>query len=135
MKYLLSLTFVITALLGICKPVSAQEKTDSAFKSLICKEWKLLFYEEDGEKFPPAPEQRNDRMFFYPDYKVKSIEGKKIEHATWKYNAAAKTLIVTDNETKEKMTLKLISLTAQLWVMDYKDPEGAVVRMHMAPVK
>jgi hypothetical protein len=129
------LTFVIAALLGICKPVSAQEKTDSAFKSLICKEWKLLFYEEGGEKFPPTPEQRNDRMFFYADYKAKSVEGKKIEYATWKYDDATKIMTVIDNETKEKMTLKLITLTAQVCVMDYKDPEGIVLRMHMAPVK
>jgi hypothetical protein len=135
MKYLLSLTFVITALLGICKPVSAQEKADSAFKSLICKEWKLLFYEEGGEKFPPAPDQRNDRMFFYPDYKVKSIEGKTIEYATWKYNEATKTMTVIVKETKEKSTLKLITLTAQKCVLDYIDPEGGVVRMHMVPAR
>lgn len=135
MKYLLSLTLAIAALLGICKPLAAQEKADSAFKSLICKEWKLLFYEESGEKIPPAPDQRNDRMFFYQDNTAKSIEGKVIQHATWKYDEHTKILTVVDNETKEKMTLKLITLTAQVCVMDYKDPDGVVLRMHMAPLK
>jgi hypothetical protein len=135
MKYLSLLTFVIGGLLGICKPACAQESVNGAFKSMICKEWKLEFYEESGEKIPPAPDQRGDRMFFYQDNTVKSVEGKKIQQGTWTYDGVTKILTVTDNETKEKMKLKIITLTDKAWVADYKDPEGTVLRMHMTPVK
>ncbi|QEH42866.1 lipocalin family protein [Chitinophaga sp. XS-30] len=127
--------FIIYAALVPAAPVCAQEKSDKTFKALICKEWKLKFYEEDGEKFPPAPDQSGDRMFFYQDNTVKSIEQKKIQHGTWAYDEVKKILTVVDNETKEKATLKVIALAPDKCVLDYKDPEGSVLRMHMVPVK
>jgi hypothetical protein len=45
--------YIILALLLFAgKLVWAQ--TDSNFESLISKEWKMVSYEADGEKFPPT---------------------------------------------------------------------------------
>lgn len=135
MKYLSLVTSIVFTLLTVCKPAHAQEKTDSAFTTLLCKEWKLDFYVDNGEKLPPTPEQKGDRMFFYRNNTVKSIEGGEIQHATWKYDETRKIVTVIDNETKAKFIMKVVSLTNEVCVIDVRDPEGSVMRMQMSPVK
>lgn len=102
--------------------------------SLLCKNWQLVSYEESGEKFPPSPEQKNDRMTFYFDHKVKSVETGNIQNGTWEYDSTKKLLTVIDNQTKEKAVLKVLKLTKTECVLEYKDPEGTMLKMHMAPV-
>src|SRR5689334_20918135 len=101
---------LITLLTQFSKTAIGQ--TTDSFDSLICKEWKLVSYEEQGEKFPPAPDQKNDRMIFYNDHKVKSIETGNIQNGIWQYDATKKTLSVVDNQTKEKATMKVLKITS-----------------------
>jgi hypothetical protein len=123
---------LITLLTQFSKTAIGQ--TTDNFDSLICKEWKLVSYEEQGEKFPPAPDQKNDRMIFYNDHRVKSIETGNIQNGIWQYDATKKTLSVVDNQTKEKATMKVLKITSDECVLEYKDPEGNLLIMYMAPV-
>ncbi len=128
----LSITFFLFA---VCGPSFAQGTTTEGFDKLICKEWALKFYEQGGEKIPPSPEQKNDRMIFYPDHKVKSVEAGGTQNGVWQYNSIKKLLSVVDNETKEKMDLTVISLTQDACVLEFTDPDGGKMKMHMTPVK
>jgi hypothetical protein len=130
MNRLLTLLFV-----GISGSLFGQGTLTDNFDKLICKEWVLKFYQQGSDKFPPSPEQKNDRMTFYSDHKVKSIEGGGIQNGVWEYNASKKLLTVTDHDTKEKMNLTVISLTETSCILEFTDPDGGKMKMHMAPVK
>ena len=115
-----------------CSSLLAQ--TDStSFKNLVCKEWVLKSYEENGEKFPPAPEQKKDLMIFYKDHKAKSIENKKIQNGTWQYDQFKKTLTVLDLDTNEKVIMNVLKISSTDLIIEYKDPEGAILKMYLKP--
>ena len=103
------------------------------FDNLICKEWLLKAYEEDGEKFSPAPEQQNDLMIFYKNKEVKSIESGNIQNGVWQYNSRTNELVILDNDTKEKTILKVLKLTQNECIIEYKEPEGTSLKMYMVP--
>ncbi len=109
-------------------------KAQTTIDTLLCKEWKLKSYEESGKIFSPAPDQINNRMIFYFDHKVKSIETGNIQNGIWKYDSKAKMLMVVDNLTKEKVVLKVIRITKDECILEFKDPEGALLKMHMVSV-
>ncbi|AWO00502.1 hypothetical protein DLD77_01660 [Chitinophaga alhagiae] len=129
------ISYLCIVFLLLCSCSLAQQKSTANFSDLICKEWKLVFYEEDGEKIPPAPQQKGDRMIFYKDNKVKSIEAGAIQNGIWQYDSVKKTLVVTDNSTKEKMIMKVLQINQDLCVLEFKDADGIVLKMHTAPAK
>ena len=101
--------------------------------SLLCKEWKFLAYEGDSEKITVTKEQEKDRVIFYFDHTVKSIEGGNIQHGIWNYDATQKKLTVVYHETKEKMVFKLITINKRSFIVEMKDLDGMVFKIHMAP--
>ena len=125
--------FIIISLLTLFNKTSFCQ-TSTSVDSLICQEWKLVFYEDKGEKFPPTPEQKDSRMIFYLDHKVKSIEPDNIQNGVWKYNLTNKQLSITDNETAEIANMKVLKLTKKEIVLEYKDPDGIPLKMYMEPV-
>lgn len=112
---------------------SAVAQTPAASEALLLKSWKLVYYEESGERIPPAPEQRNDVMDFHADHTVVSKEGGVTEKGTWSYDSGKKQLVVVDSATKERMVLRVVELEEKRCVMEFKDPDGVVLRMHMVP--
>jgi len=125
--------FIIISILTLFSKTSFCQ-TNTNIDSLICQEWKLVFYEENGEKFPPAPEQKDSKMIFYLDYKVKSIEPDNIQNGVWKYNLTTKLLSIVDNETAEIANMKVLKLTKKEIVLEYNDPDGIPLKMYMESV-
>ncbi len=125
--------FIIVSLLTLFNKTSFSQ-TNTSVDSLICQGWKLVFYEEKGEKFPPAPEQNDSRMIFYLDHKVKSIEPDNIQNGVWTYSLTNKLLSITDNETAEIANMKVLKLTKDEMVLEYIDPDGIPLKMYMEPV-
>lgn len=136
MKKSLLLGMMLIAVLSITNigKAKGQDKNNKTFDELICKEWKLQFYEEQGKKIMPTPDHKEDRMIFYKDKKVKSIEIGDIQHGVWKYDATQSVLTVVDNDTKEKVVLKVIKIMDNECVLEFKDPDGSILKMHMLPV-
>jgi hypothetical protein len=123
---------LIFFVLAYCNCLFAQ--TDSSnVDSLLCKKWILQYYEEDGEKYPPSQEHKNDLMVFSTDKTVKSIENEKIQNGTWAYDKAKKTLTIVDIDTKEKMVIRVIKLTVSEFIIEFKDAEGIPLRICMKP--
>lgn len=127
-----SLIIIVSLLTLFTKTSFCQANT--SIDSIICQEWKLVFYEEDGEKFPPTPEQRDSRMIFYLDHKVKSIEPGNIQNGVWKYNQANKLLSITDNESSEIANMKVLKLTKNEIILEYIDPDGIPLKLYMESV-
>lgn len=121
----------ILFLLGIFGSLFGQGTTTEDFDKLICREWMLKFYEEEGDKFRPSQVQKDDGMIFYRDHKVKSIEVGLIQNGVWEYNPDKKLLSVVDNVTKEKLDLIVISLTGTACVFEFTDSDGGKMKMHM----
>lgn len=112
--------------------ISSFSQSLSEFKELaLNKEWKLELYEEGGEKFPPAPESKNDKMIFKSDYSVKSIEHDKTDNGKWSYSETSKELTVVDSKTGMVMKMKVVKLTTSIFVVEFKDPEGSSLIIHM----
>ena len=130
MKYTIR-TFLLLLLTILIKDTFGQ--TNTTIDSLLCKEWKLTFYEEAGEKFSPAPDQKDSKMIFYFDHKVKSIEPDNIQNGVWQYNTKSKVLTITDNQTKEVATMKISKLTSEECILEYKDRDGILLKMYMIP--
>jgi len=93
-----------------------------------------VLYEEDGDKFPPAPNQKDNKMIFYNDQKVSSVEGNKIQNGVWKYIPNSKLLTITDTETGEIANMKVLKLTSKEMVLEYMDPDGNPLKMYSVRV-
>jgi hypothetical protein len=104
------------------------------FKGLITKEWKLDMYEESGEKFPPSPEQKDDRMIFFDDNTVKSIESKKTQNGIWEYNKGLKKLTITDTNSKRKNVFNVLKLSEKTCLLELVTPDGNL-KMYLAAVQ
>lgn len=113
--------------------MSANAQTPNTIDSLLCKEWKLVAFEEGGKKIPAQPEQKGDRMIFYFNHKVKSVDAGVNELGIWSYDAKSQMLTITDNESKEKMQLKVLKITAEECELSFKE-DDLVIKIYMAPV-
>lgn len=132
MTYRLIFAFV---LLIACKTAWAQSTSAADFDALICQDWKLRWYEEDGEKFPPAPANKDDLMTFLPDHKLRSVESDGVQTGSWHYEPATQTLTITDNESGETATMTVLELTRQTCVLEYKQPGGETLKMYLVATK
>jgi hypothetical protein len=129
-----SLFILLISLSAFSIRLLAQEQPDS-FTNLIVREWKLQFYGENGKKQSPSPQQEQDRMIFYKDHKVLSIEMGTKQQGIWQYDTIKKLLTITDNETTEKTTLQVLQLDQQRCVLGYKEnPSAPLLEVHLLPV-
>lgn len=126
---------LFASLLGIKSQGNAQDKTPASFNDLIAKEWKLAYYGDNGKKQPPSKEQADNRMTFYKDKRVLSVEQGKQDQGIWQYDSTTKVLTITDNKTKGILALQVMQLDQSKFVVGYKDPNGALVEIHMLAVR
>ncbi|MBW8687859.1 hypothetical protein [Chitinophaga rhizophila] len=126
---------LLAALFALPFQGRSQAIQSPSFNDMIAKTWKLEYYGDNGTKMPPSPEQKQDRMIFYKDYRVVSIEMGKTQQATWKYDTATKRLTVIDNQSKGKTDLQVLKLDQQRCVLSYKDPAGSELEIHMLAVE
>ncbi|SDG87465.1 lipocalin family protein [Chitinophaga filiformis] len=126
---------LLVSLSGIMTQSYAQYDDPATFADMISKEWKLQFYGESGKKQAPSSKQQEDRMIFYKDNRVLSIENGKKETGNWQYDPSKKLLTITDNQTREQTQFQVIKLNEAQFVVGYKDPEGVLLEIHMLPVK
>ena len=130
MKYLIKIIFLIL-LVSSTKTTFGQSTTTN--ETLICKTWKLKFYDEAGVKHQSSADQNESQMIFYPNHKYKSIEPGNIENGVWKYNPTTKILTTTDNVTKKVAVMKVSKLTTKECVLEFKDLDGILLKVHMIP--
>jgi hypothetical protein len=123
--------FVLAFFVSLAGKTNAQ--TPNNIDSLLCKEWKLVAFEEGGKKIPAQPEQKGDRMIFYFNHKVTSIDAGVNELGIWSYDAKSQMLTITDNESKDKMQLKVLKITAEECELSFKE-DDLVIKIYMAPV-
>ena len=130
-----TLFLLFTSLFGIKYPGYTQDKTPPSFSELIAKEWKLQYYGDQGKKQPPSERQLENRMIFYKDNRVLSLEQGKQDHGVWQYDSTKKVLTITDNKTKGIVELQVMQLDSAQFVVGYKDPNGNLIEIHMLAVR
>lgn len=111
-----------------------QAQSSQNIDSLLCKEWRLVAYEEGGEKFNASPQQKNDKMIFYFNHQVKSYDGDLVEMGVWSYNEQTKKLTITDKISKEKLEVEIIKLTKLECVLAFKE-DGESLKIFMEPIR
>ncbi len=130
----MNLKSLFLVLVLIVSNISLIAQVDNfTFDDLLCRQWTIKCYEDDGEVFPPKPEHQNDLMIFYRDGGVKSIENMIIKNGEWKYDPSRKILSIVDLETKEKVIMKVLKINFNEFVIEYKGPESSGLVMHMVP--
>jgi len=113
--------------------VPALAQTLSPQEVMLAKKWKLAYYEAEGERIDPTPDQRNDVMDIRKDRTVVSIESGGTQHGTWTYEDGRKELVVVDSASKDRMGLRVAALDSARCTLEFKDPDGVLLRMHMVP--
>ncbi|MXV50070.1 hypothetical protein GS399_03730 [Pedobacter sp. HMF7647] len=130
MKYSIKIIFLLL-LVNSTKITFGQNNITN--ETLICGTWKLKSYEEAGVKHLGSANQNESQMIFYADHKFKSIEPGNIENGAWNYNPTTKILTTTDNITKKVAIIKVSKLTSEECVLEFKDPDGILLKVHMIP--
>lgn len=101
--------------------------------SLLCKSWRADYYEAQNKRMEPLPTQKNDRMIFFFDHKVKSYEGNVVHLGNWDYDPLNKMLIIIDAQNKSKAMMKLKELNKRSMTWEFNSPDGQLMRLHMVP--
>jgi hypothetical protein len=126
---------LLASLFGITSQGYSQRNTTLPFTERIAKEWKLQYYGDNDKKQPPSKQQLEDRMTFYKDNRVLSVEQGKRAQGVWQYDSSKKLLTITDNQTREKQELQILQLDNEQFVVGYKDPAGTLIEIHMLAVR
>ena len=83
----------------------------------------------------PDVAEENDRMTFHTDHTAEFIEARESKDGIWQYDPANKKLVILDRVTKEKMTMKIISITKTELVLVLMDGENEDSKVHLMAVK
>ncbi|SHN23361.1 hypothetical protein [Chitinophaga sp. CF418] len=127
--------FLLLASLFSSMVQSHGQNKETTFADMISKEWRLAYYGDNSKKQTPSAKQQEDRMIFYKDNRVLSIENGKKENGNWQYDPTKKLLTITDKQTREQTLYQVIKLDQDQFVVGYKDPEGVLLEIHMLPIK
>ncbi len=131
MKYAIQ-TLLITILMLFVRPTFAQTRDHTS--RLICKEWRLVSFEEEDGKFDPSPDQIGDRMKLELDHKIEYVEISEYKTGIWRYDARTKILTITNRRTQEKKAMKVVKITNTEFVLELKDSDGGPLKMYMVAV-
>ena len=91
-----------------CSKLTSKDKD-----ALFCKKWKEISFEENGKKYNTPDNLTNNRIIFFPDHTVKSIQSDMSKIGVWSFDKKTKILTITDNETKFNIVFKVIEITEQ----------------------
>jgi hypothetical protein len=108
-------------------------QTESSFDSFICNEWYLVkcaFVDPEQEVLSDVV-NREYKMIFYRDHKVKTNFSVKRQFGVWVYTPDAKQLTITYNETNEIVTMKVFKLSESSMILDYTDENGIQLSLWM----
>lgn len=124
MKYL---KHILLNCLGLCCFYSAafsQQTNDS----LLLHRWRFTTVEADG-KSSSFPEKRSSGFSFYSGNKAECKQACSVSSATWRYDAATKTLTLIS--ASEQINFKVLSLTTDKCVLEYTNKEGQIMKIQM----
>jgi len=127
-----SLLTLFASFWGFTASLSAQKQPVDTLTSLIAREWKLASYSDNKGKALPTRQQSQNRMIFYKDFRVLSIENGQQTYGRWQYNQAANTITLI-RQQEDSLTLEIIKLDRKQFIAGYKDPAGALIQIHMLP--
>ena len=117
------------------QPIDEALSVAQSREAMLCKEWKVRFFETAGVKEYPDAAEENDRFIFYANYTMQMIEAGEGQDCLWEYNRAKEQLIITDRVSKEKRIMKVVLLTKDELVLQMTDADGSSSTVHLVPVK
>lgn len=95
------------------------QPTNRDIDSLLCKTWKVSYYEAEGQRHQPSEELQQVRMTFYKDHTVKSLEKGKRRTGTWKYDQGQQMLTITDQDSSQQWMARVAMIDATGCVLHY----------------
>ena len=104
-------------------------------ETLLCKEWKLRYMEEDGRREYPDEGEVNDRFIFAVNHTVEIREAGESRDGLWQYDPSTKWLVITNRMNKDKLTMALITLTKDELVLKFMDDTADHSTLYLVPVK
>jgi hypothetical protein len=101
--------------------------------SLICKKWKPVAYEEDGNKFDTPEKFQTTRMNFSFDHTVESTDKGNSSVGDWKYDENLKNITIVDKVTKETTIIVVKNISENEFVVQIGKPEERMLILYMQP--
>lgn len=130
------LIFIFT--LGIMGYAALTKTTDtnpaSKIESLICKKWKPVAYEEEGQKFDTPEKFQFTRMNFSFDHTVESTDKGNYAVGDWIYDENLKTITIVDKVTKETTIIKVKNINENEFVLQIGKSGERTLTLYMQPV-
>jgi hypothetical protein len=124
--------FFLGCLMFFTNVIYAQTKeTKEAIEQLICKEWKVAFYEVKEIKNQVSGDVKNDRLIFYKNHKIEGTEEGVMYSGTWKYDENKNTITTFFKEVPIQTPQKIFKLTENEFVLESVFPDGTVMKTYM----
>lgn len=104
-------------------------------EKLLCSgKWFPVKYEEaDGTIESVPKEDQNEYVEYKADGTFYSIEGKRLIKGQWVYNLSLKTVIITQNVSRNqpnKLVTKVVKLDDNELIISSKDAGGDLLKIH-----
>lgn len=126
---------IFFSFLYLTRPVGEIIPVPQSVESMLCKEWKVRFFEEAGVKQYPDAGEENDRFIFLSNHTMQIVEAGESQDALWEYNASKEQLIITDRVSKDIRGMKIARITKDELVLQITDPDGSRSSIYLVPVK
>ncbi len=103
--------------------------------SLLCRAWKLSSLEEFSTVNKPDEKQKNDGVTFLLDGTAFLIMEGVTKTGKWSFDKPKTNVTIEIADSKEKYRFKLISLTKDLLLYEYQNPELIRTKYSCLPLK
>ena len=84
----------------------------------LCKKWNLNGYIYLGVSMLPDENEKHDFIHFKNDNSFTSIDEKKFERGTWKWDMVAQKIYLFNESSTKPLSLKLIELSKDLMIIN-----------------
>ncbi len=119
---------IIILLLNVCMISKAQ--TSAEFKKLICKDWKVNFYELNGEKLTVSEEQQNAVIKYNENYTMTMSQVTVVRHGNWVYDEKEKIVTVDYTNPTAQDVFNVIKINDKELVMEINDMNRGKIRFN-----
>ena len=112
-----------------------QCQTEKEFEQMLCRAWKLQLYQRDGQIIMPAEDQKEDRMIFYSNRTLSSVESGIEQDGFWQFDEEYHTLTVGESGTLQFLQFNVIEISNQRLVLEFANQDGPALSMTMVPAE
>ncbi len=122
------IALIIFLLVNVCMTTTAQ--TSAEFKKLICKDWKVNFYELNGEKLKVSEEQQNAVIQYNANNTMTMSQVTVVRHGNWVYDEKEKIVTVDYVNPEGQDVFHVIKIDEKELILEINDMNRGTIRFN-----